>query len=160
MTPPEHRPNRNEFAILFVGTPRIDIEAAVRSSCSCPVTVDVVTDGRDGVRWLIKASETTTDRSLPDMILLELGGELPNGETVLYAIKSSPRLETIPIVVLTAEESDAGTAYDYGGNAHVTIPNSAEAYTELARSIGQFWFEWAQYPSESLFTDEAKNIYD
>jgi CheY-like chemotaxis protein len=155
MKPPEHGRTTNELAVLFVGTPRIDLETSVQSSCSCPVAVDVVIDGQEAIRWLSNASKPTTDRGVPDMILLEFGGEPPDGETVLHAIKSSPRLETVPTVVLTAEESDAETAYDYGGNAHVTIPNSAEAYAELARSIGQFWFEWAQYPSESLFTDKA-----
>jgi CheY-like chemotaxis protein len=154
MTPTEHRHNTEKCRVLFVGTPQVDLEETVCSSCNYPVTVDVVSDGRKAIQWLTEASETT-DHHLPDLIVLEFGFESPDGDTVLCAIKSSPHLGTVPVIVLTADETDAETAYEHGGNAHITAPRSAEAYTELARSIGQFWFEWVKYPSESLSADDA-----
>jgi CheY-like chemotaxis protein len=153
MTNSEYPQCRRELSVLFIGTPEINIREAVRASCRCPVTVDVVSDGREAIQYLTEASETTTDRGSPDLILLEFGFESPDGETLLYAIKSSPRLETVPVVVLTADEIDTGAAYEYTGTAHVATPMSQEAYAELVRSIGQFWFEWVRYPSESLFTE-------
>ncbi len=148
-------PDRDDkkATVLFVGTPPIDLQAACKDFGIHSVDIDVVSDGRRAIRRLTDASEPTADSRLPDLILLEFGFELPDGTTILHAIKSSPRLGAIPVVVLTATERDAEMAYVNGGNAHITIPDSPEAYTDFIGSIGRFWFEWAEFSSEYLCSD-------
>jgi DNA-binding HxlR family transcriptional regulator/DNA-binding NarL/FixJ family response regulator len=55
---------------------------------------------------------------------LKFGFESPDSEPLAYMIKSSPRLKTVPVVVLIADGADAETACEYDGNAHVSIPTS------------------------------------
>jgi CheY-like chemotaxis protein len=150
-----HHDNKSALTVLFVGTPQVNIEDAVQASCNRPVTIDVVSDGREAIQWLNETRETATNHGTPDLILLEFGFEPPDGETLVHAIKSSPRLETVPVVVLTADGTGAETAHEHEENARVTAPGAPEAYAELMRSIGEFWFEWVHYSSESLFTDET-----
>ncbi|WP_253739042.1 hypothetical protein [Halohasta salina] len=138
--------------VLFVGAPPINLQAACDSSCSRPVDIEIVTDGKTAIQRLADSSESPVDHTDPDLVLLQCDFELPDGLTVLHAIKSSPRLETVPVVVLDPDE-DAEITYSTGGNAHVKTPQTVAEYTDLIDSVGQFWFEWAQYPAESLYSD-------
>lgn len=153
MTRQENRASERGLTVLFIGRPRTDVQAVFDSLDCNRVTVDIVTDGRQAIRRLTSGCEETTDARSPDLILLEFGFESPDGRTVLHAIKSSPRLGAVPVIVLTADELEAKTASAHGGNAHLTIPDSPVAYAELLRSVGKFWVDWARYPSESLFAN-------
>ncbi|WP_280585816.1 hypothetical protein [Halorubrum sp. Boch-26] len=145
-----------KLRVLFVGTPPINLQEACDESCTRPVDIDVVTDGREAIQWLTDTSdgEPSVDQPRPDLVLLQFDFELPDGMTVLHAIKSSPRLETLPVIVLNPDESNVDMTYEAGGNAHVKIPQTSERYVDLIGSIEQFWFEWAEYPAESLYSAE------
>jgi len=149
------RQDHTELTVLFVGSPTVDIEAACDSACDRPVDIEVVTDGRAALQRLTAASESLTEYPRPDLVLLQCDFELPDGITVLHAIKSSPRLDTVPVVVLDPDDSAAETAYETGGNAYVKTPHTTEEYVDLIRSITQFWVEWVQYPAESLYSDRS-----
>lgn len=146
--------SRRTLQVLFVGTPPIDLQAVCSSSCSRLVNINVVDDGKTAIKWLADSGEPPADQMKPDLILLQCDFELPDGLTVLHAIKSSPRLNTVPVVVLDSDE-DAEITYKNGGNAHVKPPQTVAGYTDLIDSIGTFWFEWARYPAESLSTDTS-----
>ncbi|WP_253737549.1 hypothetical protein [Halohasta salina] len=147
------RQDHTELTVLFVGSPTVDLEATCDAECTRPVDIDVVADGRAAIRRLTAASESPTAYPRPDLVLLQCDFELPDGMTVLHAIKSSPRLETVPVVVLDPNDTGVEPTYEAGGNAYVTTPHTAEEYVDLVRSITRFWFEWAQYPAESLYSD-------
>jgi CheY-like chemotaxis protein len=151
----ERSQNKEGLTVLFVGTPPVDIEKALRASSSRPMTVAVVGNGREAIQWLSKAGETTTVRSRPDLIVLQFGFRSPDGKTLLVAIKSSPYLRTVPVVVLTTDDADTKAVYEYDGNARVAAPSSREDYGKLIQSIGQFWFKWVRYPPECLFAEET-----
>mgnify|MGYP006288196147 CR=1 FL=1 len=144
-----------EVAVLFVGTPPIDLQQTYDDVYTDPVDIEVVTDGRAALQRLTATSESPTEYAQPDLVLLQCDFELPDGMTVLHAIKSSPQLATVPVVVLDSDTGDAETIYDTGGNAYVKTPHTAEEYADLIRSITEFWFEWAQYPSEYLSSDTS-----
>jgi len=139
-----------ELVVLFVGTPPIDLQQACRDICTDPVDIDVVTDGRAAIRRLTASSTSPTAYPRPDLVLLQCDFELPDGMTVLHAIKSSPQLGAVPVVVLDTDDCDAETAYETGGNAYLKAPQTTEEYVDLIGSIEEFWFDWAQYPAEYL----------
>ena len=147
------RQNHAGVTVLFVGSPTVDIEAACDSESVRPVDIEVVTDGRAALQWLTAAGESPSEYARPDLVLLQCDFELPDGMTVLHAIKSSPQLDSMPVVILDSDDCDVETAYEAGGNAYVRTPHTAEEYVDLIGSIGEFWFEWAQYPAESLYSD-------
>jgi len=134
--------------VLFVGTPPIDIQTAFDDTVSHTVDVDVAPTGRAAIARLIERSSPTAPIERPDLICIQFGFESPDGETLLRAIRSSPRLRSIPVVVFTPDEWHAETVSQHGGNAHVTIPASTEAYTDAIESLGRFWFNWPQQPAE------------
>jgi hypothetical protein len=146
--------SRRALRVLFVGTPPIDLQAVCSSSCNRPVDIDIVNDGKAAIQRLADSGASAADHVEPDLILLQCDFELPDGLTVLHAIKSSPRLNAVPVIVLDPDE-DAGITYKTGGNAHVKPPQTVAGYTDLIDSIGTFWFEWARYPAESLCTDTS-----
>ena len=143
------------LTVLFVGTPQIAFDDPHDASWTHSVDIDIVSDGRAALQRLIAASESPTEYAPPDLVVLQCDFELPDGMTVLHAIKSSPQLATVPVVVLDSDTGDAETIYDTGGNAYVKTPHTAEEYADLIRSITEFWFEWAQYPSEYLSSDTS-----
>ena len=144
-----------ELVVLFVGTPPVDLQQACGDTCTDPIDIDVVTDGRAAIRRLTASSMSPNEYPRPDLVLLQCDFELPDGMTVLHAIKSSPQLGTVPVVMLNTDDCDAETAYETGGNAYINASHKAEEYADLIRSITQFWFEWAQYPSEYLSSDTS-----
>lgn len=146
--------SRRALRVLFVGTPPIDLQAACDNACSRPVDIDIVDDGKAAIQRLADNDESPCDHTEPDLVLLQCDFELPDGLTVLHAIKSSPRLNAVPVIVLNPD-GDAEITYKTGGNAHVKTPQTVAEYTDLIDTIRKFWFEWAQYPAECLYTDTS-----
>jgi len=142
-----------ELTVLFVGSPTVDLNTVCDYERTHPVDIDIVTDGRAAIQRLTASGESPTEYSRPDLILLQCDFELPDGMTVLHAIKSSPLLDKVPVVVLDPDDTGVEPTYKAGGNAYVRTPHTAEEYVDLIRSIKEFWFEWAKYPSESLYSD-------
>ena len=128
----------------------VDIQSACESECDQPIRIDVVTDGRTAIQRLTTTSDPATDQPQPDLVLLQCDFELPNGMTVLHAIKSSPRLGSMPVVVLDTDDASVKRTYKTGGNAHVKTPDTPNGYVDLVASIIRFWIEWAEYPAENL----------
>jgi len=149
------RQDHTELTVLFVGSPTVDIEAVCDAECSRSVDIEVVTDGRAALRRFTASSESPTEYTRPDLVLLQCDFELPDGMTVLHAIKSSPLLDTVPVIVLDPDDTGVEPTYEAGGNAYVKTPQTAEEYVDLVCSIREFWFEWAQYPTESLYSDRS-----
>lgn len=146
--------------VLLVAGAAADERALAEGFADRPVSTTVLTDGREAIAHLTAASEERTDGRLPDLVVLDLGVESPDGLTILDAIKSSPVLGTVPVVVLTAEPEAVGSAYELGANAHVSKPSDQTAYAAAAESAASFWCDWAQLPPERLCTDRSLSSYD
>jgi CheY-like chemotaxis protein len=64
-----------------------------------------------------------------------------DGLEVLRAVKSDPRLRTIPVVILTSsrEEQDVVRSYEMGVNAYVVKPVEFEEFVRAVHDLGLFW---------------------
>jgi CheY-like chemotaxis protein len=64
-----------------------------------------------------------------------------NGIQVLRELKSDPRLQMIPVVILTSsrESQDLEACYRLGANAYVMKPVKFTDFVEAIKSIGVFW---------------------
>ena len=145
-----HEKRQPRLDILLVGSPSVELRNALDAVQTDPVDIKTVRDGKEAIAWLSDLADSVADAAAPDLILLQHGFESPDGTTILHAIKSSPRLNTVPVVVIGPDQSEAGTTYEHGGNAHVTAPDTADEYVDLMAAIDRFWFTWAQYPAECL----------
>jgi CheY-like chemotaxis protein len=139
--------------ILFIGSPTVALQEAFPRDCSRSVDITIVTDGRTALQRLTDASESPDDHDGPDLVLLQFDFELPDGMTLLHAIKSSPRLGALPVVVLDPDATGFDTTYEAGGNAYIEPPETPKGYVALIESIATFWVEHVQYPGESLYSN-------
>jgi CheY-like chemotaxis protein len=70
------------------------------------------------------AALAALDRRRPDLVLLDIMMPGMSGIEVLDRVKASPRLATIPIIMLTAKEGDEDvlTSYRAGADYYLTKP--------------------------------------
>ena len=110
-----------------------------------------VNDGIELLDYLRRRNEYA-DPALsprPSIILLDLNMPRMDGREALREIKSDPKLRTIPVVILTTSkaEQDIIKTYDLGVNCFITKPVSFEAFLEVTRTLGHYWFDIVKLPN-------------
>jgi len=136
--------------ILLVEDNPADVRMTVEALKDCRVgnTLSVVEDGEQALSFLRK-SDGYSERTRPDLILLDLNLPRKDGHEVLAEIKADPDLRKIPIVVLTTSENerDIRKAYDLNANCYITKPGGLEQFVSVMKSIQYFWSKVVQLPS-------------
>ncbi len=94
----------------------------------------------------------------PGLILLDLNMPRKDGREALKEIKNDAGLREIPIVVLTTSkaEEDILRSYDLGANSYITKPVTFEGLVDVMKSLGKYWFEIVELPSEARDESTAK----
>lgn len=82
------------------------------------------------------------------LVLLDLNMPRMDGREALKAMKSSPDLRRIPVVVLTTSsgEEDVVRTYDLGVNSYITKPSRYADLVDIAKGIARYWFELVKLP--------------
>lgn len=77
----------------------------------------------------------------PALVLLDIKMPLVDGLEVLRQIKADPKLQSVPVVMLTSsrEESDLARSYRLGINAYVVKPVDFAAFIEAVKQLSVFW---------------------
>lgn len=111
--------------------------------------LDVVTDGVEAMRYLRQEDEYA-EKTLPDIVLLDLNLPKKNGDEVLEDIKNSGDLRHLPVVILTSSEAeeDIAATYNKHANAYLTKPVDFDGFTDIVNQIEGFWFRVVRLPSE------------
>jgi len=109
--------------------------------------LNVVEDGEEALAYLRRQGKHAL-APRPDLILLDLNLPRKDGRQVLAEIKSDPALRQIPVVVLTTSkaEQDIIKAYDLNANCFVSKPVLFDQFTQIVRSIEEFWFTIVTLP--------------
>ncbi len=107
----------------------------------------VVNNGEDAITFLRKEG-AYTDAPDPDLVLLDLNLPGMHGREVLMAVKEDPKLQTIPVVVLTTSEAeeDVLRSYQLHANAYVTKPVDFERFMAVVRAIDEFFVSVVRLP--------------
>jgi CheY-like chemotaxis protein len=142
-----------EIEILLVednpGDVRLTIEALkdgkIRNHLS------VASDGEEALGFLRRQGQYAK-APRPDLILLDLNLPKKDGREVLKEIKQEKDLKRIPVVVLTTStaEKDIIKTYDLHANCYVTKPVDFEQFTNVVKSIEDFWFTVVKLPQGEL----------
>jgi DNA-binding response OmpR family regulator len=84
----------------------------------------------------------------PGLIILDLNLPKKSGREVLKELKADPDLMRIPVVVLTTSKSEEDVARTYGlhANCYITKPVDFARFTDVVRSINDFWFRVVTLP--------------
>jgi CheY-like chemotaxis protein len=114
------------------------------------VTITMVEDGEELLRYLRRENEYQTTAERPDLILLDLNMPRMDGREALREIKTDSELRRIPVVVLTTSEAerDVLESYNLGVNAFVTKPVGFEDLADAMEALGEFWFDFVKLPPE------------
>jgi CheY-like chemotaxis protein len=91
------------------------------------------------------------ERTLPDLILLDLNLPRMDGRELLVEIRKDPRLTWIPVVVLTTSEAEADIvrSYELHANAYVTKPVDLNRFLKVVQEIDNFFVTVVKLPSRT-----------
>jgi len=83
-----------------------------------------------------------------DLVLLDLNLPGKNGREVLLELKHDPKLQHLPVIVLTTSEAeeDIRKAYAAHANCYVTKPVGLEPFMRVMQSIEDFWLNVVRLP--------------
>jgi CheY-like chemotaxis protein len=139
----------NAIEILMVEDNAGDVRLTQEALKAAKVlnTLHVVEDGEAALDFLYQRGQYSM-ASRPDLVLLDLNLPKVDGRQVLSAMKSDDSLKSIPVVVLTTShaESDIVRAYNLNANCYVTKPVDFERFTEIIKSIEDFWLSVVTLP--------------
>ena len=107
----------------------------------------IVRDGEDALDFLHRRGKHAAEPR-PDLVLLDLNLPKMSGLEVLQEMKRSPRLRTVPVVVLTSSttERDVLHAYDRHVNAYVNKPLDVDEFIRTVHAIEEFYLKTVRLP--------------
>ncbi len=104
--------------------------------------IDAVHDGEAALDYLFKRGKYA-DRTgaYPVVILLALKLPKIDGREMLRQLKTTEKINCIPVVVFTESkaEQDIIQGYAYGANSYVVKPFDARTLFEIVKNIGIYW---------------------
>jgi len=110
-----------------------------------------VSDGEELLDYLYGQNKFANAASAPrpDLILLDLKMPKKDGREALGEIKADPRLQQIPVVVLTTStaEDDVDYCYRMGASSYIPKPVTFQAWVDLMQTVVKYWFEAVKLPS-------------
>jgi CheY-like chemotaxis protein len=124
--------------VLLVEDSTLDaelIEIALKG-CSFPLALNHCQDGDQAMQYLQQKAPYEHVRQ-PELILLDLNLPKKNGHEILQIIKSDPRLEDVPVIVLTtaALEKDIQQLSAFKKTWFFTKPFRFDGYKEIISCI-------------------------
>ena len=141
--------NPNDVALTLYAFKKLNLEDRIQ----------VVRDGAEALAFLHGTDSHTPPDSIhsPKVILLDLKLLLVSGLEVLRQIKTNPRTQSIPVVVLTSsqEECDIVESYQLGVNSYIVKPVDFDQFTEAMRVLGMYWLQYNQQPMIKRITESS-----
>ena len=103
-----------------------------------------IKDGAEALEFLFatgKFSDLNDVLPQPKLILLDIQMPKVNGIEVLQKIKSDPRTQSIPVVMLTSskEDPDIQKCYAAGANSYIIKPVNFEDFAAAIKNLGFYW---------------------
>ncbi|MDZ7963606.1 MULTISPECIES: response regulator [unclassified Nostoc] len=153
---PIDRPNgpslEQPISIVLVEDNSTDAELTIRALRRGRIgnNIQLLEDGAEALDFLFCRGEYA-HRSMtnqPKVILLDLKLPRISGLEVLRQLKSDPRTQMIPVVVLTssAEDRDMIESYQLGVNSYIVKPVDFEQFNQAVQQLGFYWILFNQLP--------------
>lgn len=142
----------NEVEILLVEDNPDDLEMALHAlrKMNLANRIQVARDGVEALDFIFCRGPHAGRRieNRPKVILLDLKLPKVDGLEVLRKLKSDPRTQTIPVVVLTSskEQTDVLESYSLGVNSYIVKPVNFERFAAAVQQLGLYWLLLNQPP--------------
>lgn len=140
--------DHRSLTVLLVEDDAAHAELVVRTLEGRGAGVEIVhlSDGEVALEYLNDCdhAQSSPERVLPALILLDLRLPKVDGLELLQHIKTSATLRHLPVVVLTTSdaERDVRNAYDAHANGYVVKPDEFSRFSQLMEDISGFWLKW------------------
>ena len=122
------------------------------AKCQPDFGLDLVEDGEEALQFLRRQGDYQDLKSapLPDVIILDLNMPRKDGRAVLKEIKKDPRLQVIPVIVLTTSraDDDVVSLYELGASSFITKPISYENLCKVVSGMCHYWSDVVALPKE------------
>jgi two-component system, chemotaxis family, response regulator Rcp1 len=142
---------RKPFEILLVEDNPGDADLArdILEENTCVGHIHHVENGQEAMDFLRRGGRFS-DAVRPDLILLDLNLPMKSGFEVLAEVKNDETLKSIPVIVLSASDSqtDIKRCYANFANCFITKPMDVSEYCIVVHSIENFWFMTTRLPKE------------
>jgi two-component system response regulator len=129
--------NTPSFGLVLVEDNPDDVALTLRAIASTGVRCDVTvaTHGGEAVELL---SEIATP---PDLIILDFHLPGRNGLEILRKVRSWDHTRDVPVVLLSALESDRDIVFCLreGANSCITKPTNAQKFSEFVSKLVEYW---------------------
>ena len=109
-----------------------------------------VRNGQECMAFLRKEAPYE-DAPTPDLILLDLNMPIMDGREVLEELVADPKLNHLPVVILTtsAEEKDILTMYKLRASSYIVKPVDFDQFMRVIREFGNYWFTVVVLPPKN-----------
>ncbi len=105
--------------------------------------IHVVGDGAEALEFLFATGQYAerTVAEVPRVVLLDIKLPKVSGIEVLKKVKADPKLQKIPVVMLTSsrEGPDVQECYRLGANSYIVKPVDFDKFTEAVVQLGFYW---------------------
>ena len=99
----------------------------------------------------LKLEGDYVNKTLPDLILLDINLPKADGKEVLHFIKNDDALKRIPVVILTTSslQNDITYSYNNHANCYIVKPGNLKDFINVINSIENFWINCVTYPKKN-----------
>lgn len=106
-----------------------------------------VRDGEEALAYLRQEGPYRRTRR-PGLVLLDINLPKKNGFEVLHAMKTDPRLQSLPVVMLTTSdrEDDIVRSYADGACSYIRKPMSLEQFAQVVKDFELYWTMVSRVP--------------
>ena len=110
--------------------------------------INVVRDGEEALAYLQRNGKYRVVR-MPDIVLLDINMPKKNGFEVLEEIKKDPRLQSLPVIMLTTShrEEDIVRSYAKGACSYIHKLVDLDQFKHLIMQFGHYWTGVSRIPS-------------
>lgn len=102
--------------------------------------VNTVRDGEEALTYLRRKGKHKVAR-MPDIVLLDINMPKKNGFEVLEEIKKNPRLQSLPVIMLTTShrEEDIVRSYEKGACSYIHKLVDLDQFKQLIKQFEHYW---------------------
>ena len=149
MTTAADAPRALELLLVEDNPGDVELAREALRDVAAPLHLSVVHDGVEALAFLRREGQYG-QAPRPGLILLDLNLPKKDGREVLAEIKADPRLQAIPVVVLTtsASEQDILRSYQLHANCYITKPVDLDQFMQVVNIIDDFWLTIVALPSK------------
>ena len=137
----EHSASERPIKILLVEDNPVDARMtlyALREEQTWLTEVVVAEDGEKAIHYLTQQN-SSTDSTIPDLVILDLNLPKWDGTEVLRTIRTTAGLESLPVIIFTSSPAEVSESIvrqaNLAANSYIAKPENADEFLSVGRTF-------------------------